>query len=54
MLGYEYKDVQKFGETLTKATILASLAGDKETREGLTKIWGFFEGLVTEGYINES
>lgn len=54
MLGYEYKDVQKFGETLTKATILASLAGDKQTREGLIKIWDFFEGLITEGYINES
>jgi hypothetical protein len=54
MLGYEYKDVQKFGETLTKAIVLASLAGDKETREGLTKIWDFFEGLIGEGYINES
>jgi hypothetical protein len=27
--------------------------GEPESREGLMKIWDFFEGVLAEGYVDE-
>jgi hypothetical protein len=50
MLGYNYKDIQEFGATLEWAELYVPLS-NTEVREGLVKIWDFFEGLLAEGYI---
>jgi hypothetical protein len=47
MMGYKYQDIQKFGGALN---IALSKATEQE-REGLLKIWDFFEGLLAEGYV---
>ncbi len=47
MLGYKYKDIQEFGGTLNIALSKAS----EQEREGLLKIWDFFEGVLAEGYV---
>ena len=47
MLGYKYKDIQEFGGTLNIALSKAS----EQEREGLLKVWDFFEGLLAEGYV---
>jgi hypothetical protein len=47
MMGYKYKDIQEFGGPLN---IALSKATEQE-REGLLKIWDFFEGLLAEGYV---
>lgn len=49
MLGYTYRDIQEFGNSLTWA-IDNSPADHKK---GLLEIWDFFEGLLAEGYIDE-
>jgi hypothetical protein len=53
MLGYSYEDIQGFGSTLKLAEMMAIDTGEPEIREGLMKIWDFFEGLLGEGYIAE-
>lgn len=47
MLGYKYEDIQRFGGALTQAL---KRAGEGE-REGLLEVWDFFEGLLSEGYV---
>jgi len=51
MLGYTYKDIQAFGNSLTVAIDTAS---DPKVKQGLLTIWDFFEGLLAEGYIDEN
>jgi hypothetical protein len=51
MLGYTYKDIQNFGNSLTVAIDSAS---DLDVKQGLLTIWDFFEGLLAEGYIDEN
>ncbi len=51
MLGYTYKDIQNFGNSLTVAIDSAS---DPDVKQGLLTIWDFFEGLLAEGYIDEN
>jgi hypothetical protein len=51
MLGYKYKDIQGFGSTLRLAEMMAIDMGEPEVREGLMKIWDFFEGVLAEGYV---
>jgi len=50
MLGYKYEDIQEFGTTLKWAELYIPLS-NTEAREGLLKIWDFFEGLLAEGYV---
>ena len=50
MLGYNYKDIQEFGATLEQAELYIPLS-NTQAREGLVKIWDFFEGLLAEGYV---
>ena len=50
MMGYKYADIQKFGTALNRAEFYLP-PSDTETREGLTKVWDFFEGLLAEGYV---
>jgi len=52
MLGYTYKDIQEFGAVLEWAELYIP-ESNTQVREGLTKIWDFFEGLLGEGYIAE-
>ena len=47
MLGYKYQDIQEFGGSLNLALGKAT----EQEREGLLKIWDFFEGLLAEGYV---
>lgn len=47
MMGYNYADIQQFGEALTKALHKA----DEGEKASLLEIWDFFEGLLAEGYI---
>jgi hypothetical protein len=51
MLGYTYKDIQAFGNSLTVAIDSAT---DPDVKQGLLTIWDFFEGLLAEGYIDEN
>jgi hypothetical protein len=51
MLGYTYKDIQNFGNSLTVAIDSAS---DPDVKQCLLTIWDFFEGLLAEGYIDEN
>ena len=51
MLGYKYEDIQGFGSTLKLAELMAIDIGEPEIREGLMKIWNFFEGVLAEGYV---
>lgn len=53
MLGYTYDDIQHFGQVLKWAEHYTPLS-DTEARDGLLKIWDFFEGLLGEGYITEN
>jgi hypothetical protein len=53
MLGYSYEDIQGFGSTLRLAELMAIDKGEPEIKEGLMKIWDFFEGVLAEGYIAE-
>jgi hypothetical protein len=50
MMGYKYADIQKFGTALNRAEFYLP-PSDTETREGLTQVWDFFEGLLAEGYV---
>ena len=50
MLGYTYKDIQAFGNSLTVAI---DTAADPGVKQGLLTVWDFFEGLLAEGYIDE-
>jgi len=50
MMGYKYKDIQEFGAILEWAELYVPLS-NTEAREGLVKIWDFFEGLLAEGYV---
>jgi hypothetical protein len=52
MLGYKYEDIQEFGATLKWAEFYIP-ESNTQAREGLTKIWDFFEGLLAEGYVEE-
>lgn len=51
MLGYKYKDIQDFGSTLRLAELMAIDMAEPDLREGLMKIWDFFEGVLAEGYV---
>jgi hypothetical protein len=53
LLGYTYDDIQRFGTTLNRAEFYLP-PSDTKTREGLLKIWDFFEGVLAEGYIDEN
>ena len=53
MLGYKYEDIQRFGEVLKWAQHYTPLS-DTEARAGLLEVWNFFEGLLAEGYVEES
>jgi hypothetical protein len=50
MLGYTYKDIQGFGNSLTWAIDNAPA----EHRKGLLTIWDFFEGILAEGYVDDA
>ena len=52
MMGYKYEDIQKFGSALSGAELYLP-PNDTEIREGLIKIWDFFEGLLAEGYVDD-
>ena len=54
MLGYTYKDIQAFGNSLTWAIDTAKSQGDEQNYKQLLIIWDFFEGLLAEGYIDEN
>jgi len=54
MLGYTYKDIQAFGNSLTWAIDTAKSQGDEQNYKQLLIVWDFFEGLLAEGYIDES
>lgn len=47
MMGYRYKDIQQFGRYLN----LALDKANEEEKMGLLKVWDFFEGLLSEGYV---
>lgn len=47
MLGYSYKDIQQFGNSLTWAIDNAPAQHKKD----LLEIWDFFEGLLADGYV---
>jgi hypothetical protein len=51
VLGYKYKDIQVLGSTLMLAELMAIDKGEPDLREGLMKIWDFFEGVLAEGYV---
>ena len=53
MLGYTYKDIQEFGNSLTWAIDTAKSQGDEQNWKQLLIVWDFFEGLLAEGYVNE-
>ncbi len=53
MLGYTYKDIQEFGNSLTWAIDTAKSQGDEQNWKQLLIVWDFFEGLLAEGYIDE-
>lgn len=53
MLGYKYEDIQKFGSVLEWAELYIP-DSNTEVKDGLGKIWDFFEGLLAEGYIDET
>lgn len=50
MLGYKYKDIQEFGSVLEWAELYIP-ENNTQVREGLVKIWDFFEGLLAKGYV---
>jgi len=50
LLGYTYKDIQRFGNSLTWAIDNAP----SNYKQDLLKVWDFFEGLLAEGYIDEN
>lgn len=50
MMGYKYKDIQEFGSVLEWAELYVP-ESNTQVREGLVKIWDFFEGLLAEGYV---
>ena len=52
MLGYKYEDIKKFGSVLEWAELYIP-PSNTEVKEGLIKIWDFFEGLLAEGYISD-
>jgi hypothetical protein len=54
MLGYTYKDIQAFGNSLTWAIDTAKNQGDEQNYKQLLVVWDFFEGLLAEGYIDEN
>ncbi len=54
MLGYTYKDIQAFGNSLTWAIDTAKNQGDEQNHKQLLIVWDFFEGLLGEGYIDEN
>ena len=54
MLGYTYKDIQAFGNSLTWAIDTAKNQGDEQNYKQLLIVWDFFEGLLAEGYIDEN
>jgi len=54
MLGYTYKDIQAFGDSLTWAIDTAKNQGDEQNYKQLLIVWDFFEGLLAEGYIDEN
>ena len=51
MLGYTYKDIQAFGNSLTWAI---DNAPSESIKRSLLDVWNFFEGLLAEGYIDEN
>jgi len=51
MLGYTYKDIQAFGNSLTWAIDTAKSQGEEQQWKQLLIVWDFFEGLLAEGYI---
>ena len=53
MMGYKYQDIQQFGTTLKRAEFYLP-PSDTEIRDGLLKLWDFFEGLLAEGYVEDS
>jgi len=53
LLGYTYKDIQAFGNSLTWAIDTAKSQGDEQNWKELLMVWDFFEGLLAEGYIAE-
>jgi hypothetical protein len=53
MLGYTYKDIQAFGNSLTWAIDTAKSQGDEQNYKQLLIVWDFFEGLLGEGYISD-
>ena len=52
MMGYKYEDIQAFGSVLNGAEFYLP-PNNTEIREGLVKIWDFFEGLLAEGYVDD-
>jgi hypothetical protein len=52
MMGYKYEDIQEFGTALKRAEFYLP-PNDTEIKDGLLKVWDFFEGLLAEGYIDE-
>ena len=54
MLGYTYKDIQAFGNSLTWAIDTAKSQGEEQQYKQLLIVWDFFEGLLAEGYIDEN
>jgi hypothetical protein len=53
LLGYTYKDIQAFGNSLTWAIDTAKSQGDEQNYKQLLIVWDFFEGLLAEGYIDD-
>ena len=53
MLGYTYKDIQAFGNSLTWAIDTAKSQGNEQQWKQLLIVWDFFEGLLAEGYIDD-
>ena len=51
MLGYTYKDIQAFGNSLTWAIDTAKSQGEEQQYKQLLIVWDFFEGLLAEGYV---
>lgn len=51
MMGYTYKDIQEFGNSLTWAIDTAKSQGDEQNWKQLLIVWDFFEGLLAEGYV---
>ena len=50
MLGYKYEDIQQFGSVLEWAELYVP-ESNTQVKEGLVKIWDFFEGVLAEGYV---